>query len=391
MPFIISDLLWSSDSVAVPAIVPGMAPGYEKLLSKDEKTKPERLAQKMYVVSDKICIVFCGLSDEINIFIEVFKNTFPSSATISNDRIHQFLRAYRLENNFKDSAFFITYIENRSTGGVTVNQFHCPLETHTIDVRQFKIDEDKWNILEENIYEKTSACGSGTGGFLNLIQQPVEFESQFPKGHFMRALQTNTCLITKLLSLQITANYTLPEHWGGGFEAAYYDGRKFRKVDKIAYVFCHGQFTPEGDIDTPIPRIIMYYRYIRNILYITTLEVYKYLIEESDTSITFTSDYGQYQQKIFEVPGIEVENLNSIPMPSDFSFRCKTVAVGYSLITPGNTIFNPAFFNLGPPVSINFQQKKRLKIVFDKKITEDVRRASQSRYPRLKEQFEGTN
>ena len=130
----------------------------------------------------------------------------------------------------------------------------------------------------------------------------------------------------------------------------------------------------------------MYYRYIRNILYITTLEVHKYLIDETGSNIVFTSEYGQYQQKIFEVPGIDVDNLDAIPMPNDFSFQTDMVAVGYSLVTPGNVIFNPSFFSLGPPVSVNFQQKGRLTVAFDKKITEDIRQMSRASYPRLKEQ-----
>lgn len=388
MPIGFSDLVWSSEDVGIPAAIPGMPPGYETSYPAGENAKPVGLAQKMYIVADNICIVFCGIDKEIRVFLEVFKSTFPPGASISNDLIHDFLRAYRLEHHFKESTFFIIYIQNRPNGGITVNQFYCPRETYTVDVRQFRVEDDKWNILEEDIYEKTSACGSGAEGLLNLIRQPVEYQSMYPKGHFMRALQTNASLIAKLLSLQITADYTLPAHWGGGFEICYYNGRKFQKVDKITYVICHGQFTPEGDIDMPIPRVIMHYKYKKNILYITTLEVHKYLIEETDTHISFTSEYGEYQQKIFEVPGIDVDNLDAIPMPTDFSFRSEKVAVGYSLVTPGNTIFNPSFFNEGPAVSIHFQQKKRLTVVFDKRITEDIRRASQDRYPHLKAQFE---
>lgn len=388
MPFIITDQLWSSEDVTVPAIIPGMHPGYETSLPEGKNLKPHGLAQKMFVVSDKICIVFCGASDEIRVFIDVFKSTFKPGEPISNDLIHQFLQAYKLEHNFQESAFFITYIQNKAAGGIIVNQFFYPNDTHTVDVKQFTVDETKWNILDEEVYEKTWACGSGAAGFLNLIQQPVTFDTRFPKSHFMRALQTNTALIAKLLCLQVTADYTVPDHWGGGFEAAYYDGKKFCKLDKIAYILCHSQFTPNGDLLLPIPRIIMYYRYVRNILYITTLEVHKYLIDETGPNITFTSEYGQYHQKVFEVPGIDVDNLDAIPMPTDFSFRTDMVAVGYSLVTPGNTIFNPAFFNLGPGVTVDFQQKKRLVVTFDKRLVEDVRRASRGRYPRLKEQFE---
>jgi hypothetical protein len=388
MPFSFSDLLWSGEEVDVPAVLPGMPQGYESSYPAGENTRPVGLAQKMYIVADNICIVFCGINKEIRVFLAVFKSTFSPGEPISNDLIHDFLGAYRLERHFKQSTFFIIYIQNRPNGGITVNQFYCPQETYTVDVRQFKVEDGKWNILEEDVYEKTSACGSGTEGLLNVIRQPVQYQSMYPKGHFMRAPQTNASLIAKLLSLQITADYTLPAHWGGGFEIGYYNGNKFLKVDKITYVISQGQFTPEGDINTPIPRVIMHYKYVKNILYITTLEVHKYLIEETDTHISYTSEYGEYQQKIFEVPGIDVDNLDAIPMPTDFSFRSELVAVGYSLVTPGNTIFNPSFFNERPAVSIHFQQKKRLTVIFDKRLTEDIRRASQAHYPHLKAQFE---
>ena len=83
--------------------------------------------------------------------------------------------------------------------------------------------------MHDPIFETVSACGSGTKGFLNIIKQVGELHTRFEKGDFMRAVQTNTTLISKLLALERVSLYTLKENWGGGFEAAYYNGAKFEK------------------------------------------------------------------------------------------------------------------------------------------------------------------
>ncbi len=48
-----------------------------------------------------------------------------------------------------------------------------------------------------------------------------------------------------------------------------------------------------------------------------------------------------------------------------------------------NSIFNPAFFNLGPEAQVNFQQGKSIEVLIDKKINEDIRSMSKETFPNL--------
>jgi hypothetical protein len=384
MPIILSDLLWSAEDEADATRLPTVGPDYAQHLPAGQKDKPRELGQKMYIIAGKICLVFAGLNGEIRTFLRVFKETFQNKGvTISRENIDRFLKAYELEHHFKASGFFITYIENRPGGSVKVNQFYSPGETNQVDPQQFNFVDGLWNSMEDPVYESTAAFGSGAKGFLQLIKQPVRFESRFPEGDFMRAVQTNTALIAKLLALERVSLYTIRENWGGGFEMAYYNGRKFDKVDNIAYVISHSQFNEAGDIGLPIPMLIMYYRYVKDILYITALEAHKYQIEETETHIRFTSASGEFMTTIFEVPGIDLENIDAIPMPADFSFSTDRIAMGYSLALPDRTPFNPSFFNLGPAVSVTFQQKKSLEVLLHRQIAADVRQAAMGQYPNL--------
>ncbi len=383
MPFLISDLLWSSEfsdkSVKFPTNIFDPSP----YLPNDHQDKPIKLGQKMYIINDKVCIIFAGINDEIIIFLTLFKDKFQSYDNISKDDIHEFLKAYKLENNYKESAFFITHIENLSNGAINVNQFYCPSITNEVDSSNFNIEEGSWNIMHDKMFETVSALGSGTEGFLNIIKQNGTLRTQFEKGDFMSAVQANTTLIAQILTLERVALYTLKENWGGGFETAYYNGNRFEKISEIAYLISHGQFNSSGEIGIPIPMLIMYYKYINDILYIVSLEVNKYAIQETEMSITFTSFAGEFYTTIYEVEGIDLENIYDFELPSDFSFNTNKVSIGYALVTSKNTIFNPAFFNLGPEVNINFLQGKIIEVKIDKKIMADIRGAAREAFSNL--------
>lgn len=383
MPFLMSDLLWSSEYSNEPVKFPTNDFDPNPYLPADQEERPVKLGQKMYIIKDKTCIIFAGLNQEIRVFLTIIKETFQNYDKISMNDIHDFLKKYSLETNFKESAFFIIHIEDLPNGSINVGQFYCPNETNIVDPVAFNIKEGCWNIMYDPIYEQVSACGSGTEGYLNIIKQPIKFYSRFEDGNFMKAIQSSTMLISKLLTLERVSLYTIKENWGGGFEIAYYNGTKFEKLNKIAYIISHSQFDISGDIELPIPMMIMYYKYINDILYILALEVHKYIIHITETHIIFTSFVGEYSTTLFEVEGIDTENIDDYEMQSDFSFTTDKTAVGYSLLTKKNSIFNPAFFNLGPEVQVNFQQGKSIEVAIDKKINEDIRSMSKAAFPNL--------
>ena len=373
MPFLISDLVWSSEYSNIPITLPTSINNTHQYLPDNKKDKPVKLGQKMYIIKDKVCVVFAGLSEEILLFLTVFKETFNLHTDISKEAIHQFLKGYELNENYVDSAFFIMHIENLEDGSINVTQFYCPSETNEVDPKKLNIKEESWNKMPDDIFESISACGSGAQGFCNIVKQVGKLYTRFENGDFMLAVQTNTALISKILALERVAGYTLKESWGGGFEIAYYNGNRFEKINEIAYVINHSKFNSSGDIGLPIPMLIMYYKYVGEILYILSLEVYKYSIQEIETFVTFTALAGEFYTTIYEVEGIDVENIENYEMPIDFSFSTSKIAMGYSLITPGNGIINPAFFNFGSEVRISFKQGESVEVKIEKSIVDDVR------------------
>lgn len=383
MPFLISDLLWSSKpsntNVRFPTNVLDPSPH----LPANQENKPIKLGQKMYFIKNNVCIVFAGDSNEILTFLIVIKSTFQNCNKVSKNDIHQFLNIYNLEQNYKESAFFITHIENLSNGSINVSQFYYPSETNIVDPTEFNIQEGSWNIMYDPIYEEVSACGGGAEGFLNIIKQFGIFHTRFENGDFMQALQANTILISKLLTLERVSLYTLRENWGGGFEIAYYNGEKFEKINEIAYVINHSQFDISGDIGLPIPMLIMYYKYIDDILYIVALEVKRYSVKETEMYFTFISLAGEFHTTLYEVEGIDLENIEDYKLPSDFSFSTNKISMGYSLITIENSIYNPAFFNGGSEVSINFKQGEKIEVVINKKIVEDIKNIAKEIFSKL--------
>lgn len=327
----------------------------------------------MYFINDKTCIVFAGLSNEIFVFLTVFKNAFKDNGVISMQEIKDFLAAYELQNHFTNSAFFITHIDDGPNGSIDLGQYYCPNVMYTVDPSNFKVEEGGWNIMHDPIFGKVSACATGAEGFLNIIRQLGTIYSRYPEGDFMRAIQSNTCLISKLLTMERVSLYTLKENWGGGFEMAYYNGTRFEKIDRIAYVINHSQFDEAGNMGLPIPSLIMYYQYINDILYILSLEVHKYMIDYTEMHTIFTAGPEDFFITEFKVKGGDVDNTQISELPVDFSVKTDKISMGYSIITKENGVFNPAFFNLGPEVTLEFQLGKSVVVAIANKIIEDVR------------------
>ena len=367
-----SDLLWSLDNSKDPIFLPTNTFDLTPYLAPDIEEKPFKLWQKMYFVKDKTCIVFAGINNQILVFLSVFRKTFEKYDKISMLDIHNFLKAYDLNTNFFDSAFFITHVEHLESDNIHIGQFYWPVETHVVDPTTLEVVDGYWNILKHPNYDTVSAFGTGVEGYLNLINQPVKFTSRFAENEFMRAIQTNAILIVQILTKERESTYTLRDNWGGGFELAFYNGRHFEKIDKMAYVINQSQYETNGNLGLPIPRLIMYYKYVNDILYILSLEVYKYKITETDRHIVYTSINGEYHPTVYEIEGIDIENILDFDLPTKYSFTTENIAMGYSFLTKDGGHFNPAFYNLGPEVRIDFVQGEKLQVFVDKIINEEI-------------------
>ena len=382
-PFLISDLVWSSSDINGPIIMPTNSFDLREHLPAEKEEIPIRLYQKMYFIKENTCIVFAGFSDEIKVFLTVFKHIFRNQEAISTHELHDFLNGYDLKTKFLDSAFFIMNVENLTEGSITVGQFNCPSITNVVDRTEFIVSEEDWNQMFHPIFDKVSACGTGAKGYLNIVNQDVFFHSKFEDGDFMKAVQTNATLIVKILALERVSLYTLKNNWGGGFETAYFNGLKFEKISNIAYIIFHNQFHSFGEIGLPLSILVMYYKYINDILYIITVEINKYETHETDSHNIYIAYRSDYKLAIFEIEGLDVDNIEEYDLPLELSFSTDKIAIGYSIVTKANTIFNPALFNLGPEIEVHFQQGNNIELKIEKGIEAYIRDLSREKYSTL--------
>jgi hypothetical protein len=378
-PVVISDTLWTTEGVKGPIPLPGVDNGYFQNLARNKVDMPIALIQKMYFVNDNICIVFAGDLNEISTFLPKFKEHFPVGSIITNESIHHFLHGYNLDRIFKESSFFIFYVNKDSNDQFEFNQFYFPQKTFVVDSGSFTTEDGIWNILEEPVYQETWAHATGAHRFLKLINQPMLDKSGFPKGDMMRAIQMNAILVARLHALQTTEekNYTLIDDWGGAFEIGYFNGQEFEKLNKYSYLICYGQFDESGDIGIPWPMYVLYYQYIKGVLFITELSG-TFNLSETDSELIFTSACGYYNVRLFEILSID-GNIPKRP-PTDLSFTCEMLAVGYSLTASNGNIFNPAFFNIGSEVKVVYRQNRHVKIFIDKNINDEIGRMSKEQY-----------
>ena len=373
-----SDILWSFDVKNDKLKLPTNLIDPQICLSKTSRPFPYSLAQKTYIINDKTCITLAGHEGEMRHILKEFRNRCRYYGDeIPVEEIHRFLADFDLSKNFGESGFFIFHVNNERDS-IKVGFFNAPEDVHKVDTSNFVTTSGIWNLLPDEHFEAVYAFGSGMKGYLNVINQRSTFQTQFEKGGGGFAFQTNSALIAKILALERASCYTIKDLWGAGFEVVYYDGQKFNKMSDIAYLICEGSFNDQGDIDFPIPRLIMFYRYANEILYITSLEIVRCTGVEVGGSVTITSQPGEFKQAIFEVPGIDLEDIDSVPMPGDFSFSTDHVAIGYLLEYNGTLLFNPSASNLsGSALNIKYQQNGKLEIMMLLELNEGIRKASQ--------------
>jgi hypothetical protein len=350
MPFVLSDILWTYRPPKRGAVGP-----LQKILK-----------QKMYIINETACVVFAGISPEIGKFLAEMKEHFKDKK-VTHNRLHKFLHNYNLDKEFGKSAFFITYFQNLKYPKVFCHQFHCPKETNEVDRDNFSVSDSKWNIMADPIFDMVWACGSGSADFLEKVKERYSVESQFPEGHFMRATQTNTTLLSRVLTKEKRKEINGEndnQDWGVGFEAAYYDGKKFNKIDDIVYAISFGEYDDKGKVDDLRPVILMYYKYINDILYIIEIRLGNFNKIETETHIIYTFVPPEYRVTVYEVEGIDV-NVDDYQLPASLSFTTENVAMNFVVPTKTGYI-NPAFFNPSPAVVVSYQQNKYVRVSVDK-------------------------
>jgi len=384
MPFLFSDLLWSSaerpESIELPTNAFDLTPHLDIQLP----YHPSALAQKMYIVKGKVCIEFAGYGNEIKEFLKEFTlrcKYFDDDVHI--DRMHEFLDEYPFAEKFAHSKLCLVHVTYKpGDPKVHLRVFTVPKIAHQVTPDLLDIKSGVWNILQTDVYGTVYACASGTQRYLNLINQRMEMRTIAAKGSLDYAVEINCGLIAQLLTLERTSLYTVNHLWGGGFEAAYFNGEQFEKIGNLAYVINHGEFDPTGDVGIPKPKLVLFYRYFGRLLHITRIEIDKGEAHYSEDAIRFVSYAGKHRVKPIIVPPIDRQDSEADPT-IDLSFKTNTVAMGYSLVTSKNTQLVPSLFKYGSHIFIDYQEGVKIEIIIHPGYINEIRLAAKAVFPNL--------
>lgn len=370
VPFIISDLLFSSRDVEKGFKLPTNNFKVDEFLPKSLIYKAHSLGQKVYIIKENVCLALAGIEFEMVKFLENFRLRCSYIENVTERYIRDFIDEYSFETEFANSAFLISVWEQRGESSMHVGMFSYP-------------NNETWGVSITDIYGKVHACGSGKEGFFNIMKQDRKFVSTFPQEERWHALQTNLTLIAKLLALEKVTLYTLANSWGGGFEIVFFNGKSFEKLEKTAYVVSHGQFNLEGNIGLPLPRLIIYPKYFGDVLTITAIEILKARRINLGDSVKIISDKGEYEVNVFIVPTIEKKEVTKNFKETNFSFQTYSLAMGYAINIPSGGTYNPGFFSFQPNLCVVYEQEGTVELTLSTLINNQIREDAKNIFPKL--------
>ena len=354
VPIIIGDILISGNEKPPDFILPSRAEDILSYLSSDAEMHPVFLNRKIYIPKQNVCIAFAGNLSVIKSFIQdltIFCNALDKVTATS---MQNFLTGYGLTRGHGIS--FLMLVAEEVNG-----MFETMTVTH-----------GDWDKIISPLFGSVLSTGSGSDNFIEEVMEAAEFFSALPLEGVEIAAQANVILLCKLLSLERIGLKNVKRFWGAGFEMIYLVRGGFKHFDNITYVINHARFDGNGDIEIPIPEIIMHYRYIGEKLIITAIHPLKGETEIDGDAIIIR--YKEFTERPFIAEPIYCSGIsddgNSLIDPS---FSSERVAMGYVIETRTGD-FLPASFNAGPELVVKYEYPDLLVITMHKELNDRLAR-----------------
>ncbi len=362
MPFLIGDLLISSTNPRENFIFPANAALVPEEEWNEMALKPVAFHQKIYVLSENVCVAFAGDFDQIRLLLIELRIRCRIFPNISQDQMVVFLNEYNLEEQFYESSLFMMIIERDENNKVMVQTIRYPTSF--------------WVEAESPDYGRVYASGSGKDEFITQVLSLGKTALQGEPGDLPRTIRLNMAMITRLITVERISLYTLKKNWGGGFEGLYFNGRTFTKLEKFAFVIMEGRFDKDGDIRIPVPKMVLFQQYHNDLLYIFSIETIRCEIEEWEDQIVFriTNSYVR-SFKIRSIDGIKDEYELSPPL----AFSTNRVGLGYGIIL-SQSIFTPSAYLETPEVSVQWEKGSSCEIHIPKSSHDWIRRGAKQFY-----------
>lgn len=357
--FAIGDMLMSSHE-KIPFVPPVAPIDVSQLLNEEDRIwYPYELRRKVYILKQNLVIAFSGDGHEITEFLKELRiqcNYYDEGHNeIKLEHVQQILWEYDFDNMFKMSSFFMMHINDEELTATVITRGH-------------------WDSIDNKTYHEMFANGSGSDGYLYWLNENIKTISSHPEGDINRLIQMNCAFIAKLFAIERHSNATLRDNWGAGFELILHTGKSFIKYEEIAYIIFEAKFNAEGDIDLPFPVNIMYYKYHEEVLTITSIDVYGAKLKAKDDDIIVVSQ--NIVARVYPVLPLDLDEttIDKNTYAKNVSFTTNCVARSLVLNKEGYVHSIPSFFNRGPEIRIEYDQKgNNINILMHKLLVEEMK------------------
>lgn len=339
-PFVIGDLLFSSTIPVAPFDSPAQLPSEYLQQINEGDLYPAELYQKIYIIRDYICIAMAGYQSEMKAFLQEFRlkcNIYESpSHPLDHTVILNILQEYNFAINYANSSLYLLIMGEPNGGIVTGGALHW----------------GKWQGVSTEIFGEVMASGSGSIDFLKKFAEPTDYE--LCEEPFRALMAAHMSVLAKWISREGTTGENIQNYWGGGFEMIFWNGTRFEKNEKFAFLICRDRFTPSKEL-LPPPHIVNYYQYHKEVLFILSIRIGSFQTDEQGDLVHFTCT--DLKRDLYLAPAIDLPPGLVEPPPS-WSFSTQSVAVGYDIRDSEGVFFNPCYYNNHPDLKVDYDHDK---------------------------------
>jgi len=203
--------------------------------------------QKIFILKDNCCIGFAGDTDNIRLFLEDLGVFVRAHDTLTAEVIQCFIDNYGLDEFNTPIHFILSIVERNGSR----------LSPQVIKYGELRS-------CETSAFGEVIAIGSGADDFLKAAKAHDDVGSQPPRS-FKQAIERTQSLVTELFTLDHYTEKYRNHHWGTGIETVFFDGKKFRRFENVAYLFSlvqrlNGVWQFTGRFE------VIHYRYIGDFL-----------------------------------------------------------------------------------------------------------------------------
>lgn len=357
-PILLGDILVSDEKKPDEFILPTLSEDIFRYLSAEGDLFPVCLNQKMYILAPNVCIGFAGKTAYIKKFLEDIRIYCKVQSELTFSAMERFLKE-RKDDTWEHFSCIILVTKIEKDG------LHLCKALH-----------GQWLRGDSDVFEEVWSTGSGSLDFLIETKRKVKIVSQFVPQDPRHALQTNTVLLSQLLARERAQLHTVKKHWGAGFEMIFFDKDHFAKIDDLTFVINQGLVNPDGTVPTPVPGIILHYKYHGDILLITCIRTFGGRTTETDKQYIIQSNNISVRPFIV-VPLDYFGSTDFSNITRDLSFSSLHNAMGY-IIETKTGLYLPASVNIGPELQVSYNPIEGVSITMEKEINERMIREAKS-------------